>query len=497
MQTNLSGQSANSVKKRCSAVLRSQSVARRGASPVGEVPKIASSGETPEARDDRSVVGTGAVSSQEAKLPSVARRDFELCSCSDTEARTLYGSEASQSCKSRTMAHCAVPVPSEGRSGAYAPPSKSLQDTGAGDIKPATKGLPACDPQARAVAYAPFKKRSQPLKMGVIGVGNMGRHHARVLSLLKDIELIGVSDINLARGIEIASQYQTHFYKNYEDMLPALDAVCIAVPTKLHHEVGVRCLQAGVHVLIEKPIAASICEAESLVNLAAETGCILQVGHIERFNPAFTELNKVIQTESILALEARRLSPYSNRANDVSVVLDLMIHDIDLLLELSASPVVKLTSSGSTSSSSGNLDYVTANLGFANGVVATLTASKITHRKIRCLSAHCKNSLIETDFLTNEILIHRHQPANLRAEQTLYQQDGITERVYTTNIEPIYAEIEHFVNCIRGGERPSVGGEQALKALRLASSIEQMALDGQIWHNGRQSLVDLPSMSIL
>ncbi len=332
--------------------------------------------------------------------------------------------------------------------------------------------------------------------MGVIGVGNMGQHHARVLSLLKDIELIGVSDANLPRGIKIASQYRTHFYENYEDMLPRVDAVCIAVPTKLHHEVGVRCLKAGVHILIEKPIAASIAEAESLVNLAAETGCILQVGHIERFNPAFTELSKVIQTERILALEARRLSPYCDRANDVSVVLDLMIHDIDLLLELSASPVVKLTASGCTSADTGNLDYVTAHLGFANGVVATLTASKVTHRKIRCLAAHCKNSLIETDFLTNEILVHRHQQTNLSDhQQVLYKQDRITEKVYTSNVEPIYAEIEHFVNCIRGGERPSVGGEQALKALRLASLIEQMALDGKIWHSDAQK-IESPNMSI-
>ena len=342
------------------------------------------------------------------------------------------------------------------------------------------------------------KNQPSPLKMGVIGVGNMGRHHARILSLLKDIELIGVCDANLARGLEIASQYRTHFYENYEDMLPEVDAVCIAVPTKLHHEVGVHCLKAGVHILIEKPIAASTAEAESLVNLAAKTGCILQVGHIERFNPAFTELNKVIQTETILALEARRLSPYCDRANDVSVVLDLMIHDIDLMLELSASPVVKLTASGNISADSGNLDYVTANLGFANGVVATLTASKVTHRKIRCLAAHCKNSLIETDFLTNEILVHRHQQTNLlpKQQQVLYKQDGITEKVYTSNIEPIYAEIEHFVNCIRGGERPSVGGEQALKALRLASLIEQMALDGKIWHSAKQK-IDSPSMSII
>ena len=341
-----------------------------------------------------------------------------------------------------------------------------------------------------------IQDRSQPLKMGVIGVGNMGQHHARVLSLLKDIQLVGVCDSNLARGIEIASQYRTHFYENYEELLVHVDAVCIAVPTKLHHEVGTKCLQAGVHILIEKPIAASISEAESLVNLAAETGCILQVGHIERFNPAFRELSKVIQTEKILALEARRLSPYCDRANDVSVVLDLMIHDIDLLLELSASPVVRLTASGSVSDNSGNLDYVTANLGFANGVVASLTASKITHRKIRCLAAHCQHSLIETDFLQNEILIHRQ--VNLQTQQqALYKQDGITEKVYTNNVEPIYAEIEHFVNCIRGGDRPSVGGEQALKALRLASLIEQMALDGKVWYSSNESKINSPTMSIL
>ncbi len=172
-------------------------------------------------------------------------------------------------------------------------------------------------------------------------------------------------------------------------------------------------LQGGVHTLIEKPIAASISEAESLVNAAADHDCILQVGHIERFNPAFQELSKVLKTEEILAIESHRMSPYSQRANDVSVVLDLMIHDIDLILELVSAPVVKLTASGSRAATdSGYLDYVTATLGFSNGVVANLTASKVTHRKIRRLAAHCKNSLTEADFLNNEILIHRQTTAN-------------------------------------------------------------------------------------
>ncbi len=323
----------------------------------------------------------------------------------------------------------------------------------------------------------------QPIKIGVIGVGNMGQHHARVLSLLKDVDMVGVADINVERGLDTASKYRVRFFEDYRDLLPYVDAVCIAVPTRLHHEVGMACLQAGVHVLVEKPIAASIAEAESLVNAAADSQCILQVGHIERFNPAFQELSKVLKTEELLALEADRMSPYSNRANDVSVVLDLMIHDIDLLLELAASPVVRLTASGSRASSSGYLDYVTATLGFANGIVATLTASKVTHRKIRRIAAHCKNSLTEADFLNNEIMIHRQTTANCMTDygQVLYRQDGLIEKVYTSNIEPLHAELEHFVSCVRGGNQPSVGGEQALKALRLASSIEQMALDGQVW----------------
>ncbi len=331
-----------------------------------------------------------------------------------------------------------------------------------------------------------FTKHGQrePLRVGVIGVGNMGQHHARVLSLLKDTELVGVSDINIERGLDTASKYRVRFFEDYRDLLPHVNAVCVAVPTLQHYAVGMTCLEAGVHVLMEKPIAASIAEAELLVNTAAETNRILQVGHIERFNPAFQELSKVLKTEDLLALEAHRMSPYSHRANDVSVVLDLMIHDIDLLLELVASPVVKLTASGSSASSSGNLDYVTATLGFDNGIVTTLTASKVTHKKLRSIVAHCKNSLTEADFLNNEILIHRQTTANYVTDygQVLYRHDGLIKKVHTSNIEPLHAELEHFVNCVGGGNQPSVGGEQALKALRLASLIEKIAFDSLAWH---------------
>jgi virulence factor len=341
----------------------------------------------------------------------------------------------------------------------------------------------------------PTKGQIEPLRVGLIGVGNMGRHHARVLSLLKDVRFIGIADVNAEKGLEIASKYKAKFFESYRDLLPLVDAVCIAVPTRLHYEVGIACLAAGVHVLIEKPIAATITEAEELVNAAAENECILQVGHIERFNPVFQQLSNVLQAEQVLALEAHRMSPYSNRANDVSVVLDLMIHDIDLLMELADAPVVGLNASGSRSPDSKYLDYVTATLGFANGIVATLTASKVTHRKMRKITAHCGHSLTEANFLNSQIEIHRHhsEERSLRdrlvplalglGERTShpYRLDATVEQVHVSSMEPLYAELEHFVNCVRCGNEPSVGGQQALEALQLATQIEQMALDGNVW----------------
>ena len=313
-----------------------------------------------------------------------------------------------------------------------------------------------------------------PVKVGVIGIGNMGWHHARVLSLLRDGELVGVADLNAHRGELAVEQFGCRWFADFQDLLPHVEAVCIAVPTLLHHRVGMACLRAGVHVLIEKPIAASQAEASELIHAAETASCQLQVGHIERFNPAFRELLKVVANEEVVVLEARRHSPHADRANDVSVVLDLMIHDIDLVLELAQAPVVRLAAVGGRSAE-GPIDYVNATLGFENGVVASLAASKMAHRKIRSLSAHCRDSLVETDFLNRSLHIHRRAHEWVSADQgeLLYRNDGFIEEVSTTSIEPLYAELEHFLQCVRGCEIPAVNGQQASRALLLANLIEQ------------------------
>ncbi len=313
-----------------------------------------------------------------------------------------------------------------------------------------------------------------PVRVGVIGIGNMGWHHARVLSLLRDAELVGVADPHESKGRLAVEQFGCRWFPSFEAMLGEVEAVCIAVPTLLHHRVGMTCLQAGVHVLIEKPIAATQEEAADLIRAADTAGRLLQVGHIERFNPAFRELLRVVANEEVVVLEARRHSPNADRANDVSVVLDLMIHDIDLVLELAASPVVRLAAAGGRSSD-GPIDYVNATLGFANGVVASLTASKMAHRKIRSLSAHCRSSLMETDFLNRNLRIHRRSHESVSADhgELLYRNDGFIEEVSTTSIEPLYAELEHFLQCVRGRETPAVDGLQASRALQLADLIEQ------------------------
>lgn len=320
---------------------------------------------------------------------------------------------------------------------------------------------------------------NKQIRTGVIGVGNIGQHHARICASMPGSRFIGVADPDVERARLVAVRYEVPLFVDYRELLGQVEAVSIAAPTTLHHEIGLDCLRHGVHVLMEKPLAASLSEARVLIHTARDLGLVLQVGHIERFNPTFVELANVLADRlgEILALEARRLSPFATRAADVSVVYDLMVHDLDLILTLVNSPLVAVQAAGRKVRSP-QLDHVMAILNFANGQVASLSASKVTQHKVRQLSVTCAESFVVADFLTRTVMIYRQSAADYFAQrgEVLYRQEGLIEQVYVPPVEPLYAEWQHFLTCVRDGGQPRVSGEDALRVMAVADQIEATAL---------------------
>ncbi len=314
---------------------------------------------------------------------------------------------------------------------------------------------------------------NKQIRTGVIGVGNMGQHHARVCATIPGSRLMGVADTDRQRAEAIAARYEVPAYTDYRQLLDKVEAVCIAAPTTLHHEIGMTCLEHGVHALIEKPLASSMAEAQDLASAAERLHKVLLVGHVERFNPTFVELVNVLAEGQILGLEARRLSPFATRAADVSVVYDLMVHDLDLILTLVNAPLAKAQAIGGKLRSP-QLDHVMAILNFANGQMASLTASKVTQHKVRQLSVTCADAYVVADFLTRTVMIYRQSAADYFAQrgEVLYRQEGLIEQVYVPPVEPLYAEIQHFLSCVRNGHPPQVGGADALRVMAVADRIE-------------------------
>lgn len=311
------------------------------------------------------------------------------------------------------------------------------------------------------------------IRTGVIGVGNIGQHHARIYASLPGSQLIGVADADPARVRQIAERYEVHAHTDFHTLLNEVEAVTIAAPTTLHHEIGMTCLAHGVHVLMEKPMAASIAQCHELAAAAAQAQCVLQIGHVERFNPTFVELANVLAEHKILAIEARRLSPFATRAADVSVVYDLMVHDLDLILTLIGAPLLDVSATGSRVRSS-QPDYAVAQLSFASGQIAGVTASKITQHKVRQMAVTCAEAYVVADFLTRTVMVHRQSSADYFAQrdEVLYRQEGLIEQVYVPQIEPLSAEIQHFLGCVRDGAAPRVGSREAIRVMTVADKIE-------------------------
>ncbi|MCK5889404.1 MAG: Gfo/Idh/MocA family oxidoreductase, partial [Methylococcales bacterium] len=241
------------------------------------------------------------------------------------------------------------------------------------------------------------------LKCAVIGTGYLGKFHAEKYAALDDCELVAVVDINQEAAQEVADKHGTKAFTNYASLLGQVDAVSIVVPTQLHHKVSRDFLNSGSHVLVEKPITVTLTEADDLIKIAKERNVILQVGHLERFNPAILGLDK---EEKPLFIEAHRLSPFNPRANDVSVVLDLMIHDIDIILAMIDSEVERIDASGTAVLTKGT-DIANARITFKNGCVANVTASRISIKMERKMRMFRPSSYIAVDFQNKTLTKHQ------------------------------------------------------------------------------------------
>lgn len=314
------------------------------------------------------------------------------------------------------------------------------------------------------------------IRIGVIGVGRMGQHHCRVYSSLRQVDFVGVYDTNLSLSRDVANRYEIFPYDQIDALLDQVDAVTIASPTPTHFELATRCIDHGVNVLLEKPITETLEQAEELLMAVNKSGLVLQIGHIERFNPTYQELKNVMDNLNVLAINFRRLSPYLGSNKDVDVVMDLMIHDIDLVLDLTQREPDSISAYG-LNPLSGALDYVVAEFWYKEGQLITLTASRVTEQKIRSVEVTAQEAYLEADFLNKGIYVHRRSVGEYLSHNqgsVKYRQESIIERIVVPNIEPLLLEIQHFLQCISNHCIPCVSALDGLLALRTAYKICSM-----------------------
>ena len=330
---------------------------------------------------------------------------------------------------------------------------------------------------------------SDVVKVAVLGVGGLGQHHARIYTEMEqagDVEFVGLYDPNLERAREIAEKNGVRALESMEAALEQADGVSIVTPTVTHHELASKFLKAGCHVLVEKPITDEADQAAELVQLAQENDRVLQVGHVERFNPVFDYLQSVAKEPRFI--ETHRLSPYPARSMDIGVVLDLMIHDLDIVLAFVDSPVKEVDGVGVPVLSASE-DIANARLKFENGCVANLTVSRVSPermRKIRVFSGGETTSYVSLDYQKQEGYIYRIA-ADGADESSLWQKllhakdsaivsefggkKVVREPVPIAKDEPLKLELQHFVECVRERQTPKVSGEAGRQALEVALEI--------------------------
>jgi predicted dehydrogenase len=307
------------------------------------------------------------------------------------------------------------------------------------------------------------------LRTAVIGVGYLGNFHAQKYALLPDVQLVGVVDHDAKRAAEIAAALGTVAFSDHRELIGKVDAVSVVVPTQFHHTVARDFLAAGVHVLIEKPITVTIEEADELIALAEEKGVVFQVGHLERFNPVLQALDGVLQEP--LFIESVRIAPFKPRGTDVNVVLDLMIHDIEIIQHIVKSPVARVDAVGAPVFT-GEEDIANARILFENGCVANVTASRISLKSERKMRIFQRNAYITLDFQNRKMLVAQQGSGELFPGVPNVKVD---ERELG-EADALRSEIESFLSAIREGKEPQVSGRDGRMALETALKIN-LSLD--------------------
>jgi predicted dehydrogenase len=298
---------------------------------------------------------------------------------------------------------------------------------------------------------------SRIVKVGVAGVGHMGKEHARIYAESKGAELVGVHDSNPDTAKKIAEKYKARAFSSLEVMVEAVEAASIVTPTTTHLAIAAPFLKKGKHVLVEKPIAMDTAEARELVNLADQHGAKLAVGHVERFNPVLAALEERLGRPRFI--EAHRLSPYPGRSTDIGVVMDLMIHDLEIILHLVRSPVTSVDAVGVPVLSKGE-DIANARIRFANGCVANLTTSRISPEKLRKIRVFQDDAYLSLDYMKQEGEIYKRLDGKITRD-----------KIPVMKGEPLKNQLEEFLDNVRQGTDPRVGGSHGFEALKLASQI--------------------------
>ncbi|TKX48924.1 Gfo/Idh/MocA family oxidoreductase [Halorubrum sp. ASP121] len=305
--------------------------------------------------------------------------------------------------------------------------------------------------------------------VGVIGVGSMGQHHARVYRDLNDVNLVGIADADPERASEVAEKHGTEALET-EDLLEAVDAVSVVVPTEYHYDMVTTCLEEDIATFVEKPVLGSLDRADDLLAQVKAADVPVQVGHIERFNPAVTTLSEIVEDLSLVSIRARRLGPEPDRKIEDSAVIDLMIHDIDIVLSLFDETPTSISGSGVREGR-----HASALLEFEGDRMASLTASRKTQRKVRTLEITAKECFIEVDYLDQSIEIHRSSVPEYIEEDgdVRFKHEGIVERPVVQNGEPLQRELESFLEAVKSGTTPEIAVQDGLNALSVALEIER------------------------